>query len=225
MTSATGYSLCIAARIVAAISGLPKNAIFMIVLYPMAQPVVFDVETKLAFHDLEDRKPENLGISVVGTYSYESDEYRAYREEEFDQMFRLFERASVLIGYNSNGFDIHTLKPYYIGNVLDFPSLDLLESIKDFGGKRIALDEFAKETLGAQKTGHGLQAIEYYKEGKWEELISYCLADVKITKELYEYGKNNGVIYYKAPFGRRGVKVNWYDYVPKKNVMNLTLGI
>lgn len=191
----------------------------------MAKPIIFDVETKKSFNEVDDKRPELLGISLVGVYSYDRDEYRAFREHEFEEMFSWFERASMLIGYNSNAFDIPALSPYYVGNLTLLPSLDLLETIKDSLGRRVALDEFAKETLGAQKSGHGLMAINYYKEGKWEELAAYCLDDVKITRQLYEYGKDHGVIYFKAPFGRRAVKVDWNGTVKGKGEVNLTLGI
>jgi len=191
----------------------------------MAKPIVFDIETKKSFNEVSDRKPEHLGVSVVGVYQYETDTYRAFREHEFDEMFSLFERCSLLIGYNSNSFDIPALKPYYVGDLMKLPRLDLLETVKDSLGRRIALDEFAKETLHVHKSGHGLLAINYYNEGKWDELITYCLDDVRITKELYEFGKQNGEIYFKAPFGRRAVKVNWNVVARATGEVHLTLGI
>ncbi len=64
-------------------------------------------------------------------------------------------------------------------------------------GHRVALDAVAKETLGEQKNGHGLDAIRYYHEGDWESLEKYCLQDVKVTKELYDYGLVNKVLRFK----------------------------
>ncbi|MCR4264326.1 MAG: hypothetical protein NUV98_06435, partial [Candidatus Roizmanbacteria bacterium] len=102
---------------------------------------------------------------------------------------------------------------------------DLEKVVQEAIGRRIALDEFAKETLHAKKSGHGLMAIEYFKEGKWDELKKYCLDDVRITRDLYEYGKEHGEIYYLAPYGRRTVKVNWKEMNPTGHDVNLTLGI
>jgi DEAD/DEAH box helicase domain-containing protein len=42
----------------------------------------------------------------------------------------------------------------------------LLDDIKNKIGRRISLDILLKATLQKQKTGHGLQAVEFYKEGK-----------------------------------------------------------
>jgi len=115
----------------------------------------------------------------------------------------------MIIGFNSSKFDLPALSSYYVGDISKMPQLDLMDEIKKSLGKRIALDEFARETLGTKKSGHGLLAVNYYNEGKFDKLAKYCLDDVKITKDLYEYGKKNGRIYFKGPFGRREVVVNW----------------
>ncbi|HLB60535.1 MAG TPA: ribonuclease H-like domain-containing protein [Patescibacteria group bacterium] len=192
----------------------------------MGKPVVLDLETKKSFREVERRKPEDLGVSVVGTYSYASDEFRAFREEQFDQLFRLLESASLIIGFNITEFDLPVLRPYYVGDLMKIPRLDLLTTVHEEIGRRIALNEFARETLKTQKSGHGLQAINYYNEGKWDELIRYCLDDVRITRDLYEYGKEHGEIYYLAPWERRTVKVDWStSNGTGGSDVNLTLGI
>jgi DEAD/DEAH box helicase domain-containing protein len=190
----------------------------------MTAPIVLDVETKKTFREAESDKPSDLGISVVGTYSYATNSYKAYKEEQLDELFKLIEDTSLLIGFNIKYFDVPALSAYYVGNLTKVPTLDLMESVYEAIGRRIALDEFAKVTLGVQKSGHGLMAINYYREGKWDELISYCLDDVKITKELYEYGKNNGKIMYLSPWGKKDVPVDWKK-VTKADSLPLTLGI
>ena len=192
----------------------------------MGKPVVLDLETKQTFKQAGSNKPEDLGVSLVGIYDYATDSFQAFRENQFDRLFPILENASVLIGFNSNNFDLPALNHYYVGDLLSFPALDLLETIQNTIGKRIALDEFAKETLKVKKSGHGLMAIDYYNEGKWDELEKYCLDDVKITRDLYEFGRQHGDIYYLAPFGRRAVKVDWKDSNGNGgSEVNLTLGI
>ncbi len=190
----------------------------------MGAPVVLDLETKKSFREAGSSDPAKLGISVVGLYDYETDTYRAYREHEFNELFPILERTSMIIGFNIRDFDLPALNAYYSGDLLKMPMFDLLEDIKNILGKRIALDEFAKETLKANKSGHGLQAITWYQEGNWEDLCKYCLDDVKITKELYEYGKQSGAIYYNTAYGRKEVRVNWNIKAKPTEEVNLTLG-
>jgi DEAD/DEAH box helicase domain-containing protein len=163
--------------------------------------VVFDCETKKAFDEVGGYFPEKLGVSVVGVY-FRDDEKgeewcKAFREESFPAMFRIFESANRVVGFNSIAFDMAALSPYYVGNLLALPNFDIMAELEKKLGHRVSLDALAKETLGIQKSGHGLDAIRYYHEGNWEALESYCLQDVKVTKELYEYGRKAGELRFK----------------------------
>ena len=64
---------------------------------------------------------------------------------------------------------------------------------KNFG-RRIGLGALAEANLGIGKTGKGLEAIDLYRNGEIAKLKSYCLQDVKITKEIYELIKNRGYL-------------------------------
>ncbi len=108
---------------------------------------------------------------------------------------------------------------------MKFPRLDLLEEVQNYLGRRIALDDLVKATLNLRKQGHGFLAVNYYRAGKLEELAQYCLSDVKLTRDLYEYGKKHGVVYYLGPNGKVPVKVNWNTVLKTSNSVNLSLGI
>ena len=175
----------------------------------MAQPVVIDVETQLTFRDVGGYIPQKLKISVAGLFDYAANTYLTFTESELPKLFPYLEHASEVIGFNIVDFDLPALNPYYIGELARLPTIDLLKHIEKSLGFRIALDDLVRETLNAHKTGHGLLAIEYFKNQEWEKLKTYCLSDVKLTKELYEYGKTHGKVFYKAPAGRREISVNW----------------
>ena len=52
--------------------------------------------------------------------------------------------------------------------------------------------------------------LRWLKEGRLMEIAEYCCFDVKITKELHEYGKTNGEVFHNDRFGqKRNVKVKW----------------
>lgn len=189
----------------------------------MGQPIVLDLETKKSFQEVGGKKPEKLGISVVGIYSYKDGSYKAFLEKELEQLFPILEQASLLVGFNINRFDLLVLQPYYVGDLSKLVTLDILEEVKKVLGKRIALDDLARETLGVKKSGHGLLAINYYKEGRFEELKRYCLSDVKLTRDLFEYGKKHGKLFYQSPYTRQEIKVNWQNFKQKREDINLTL--
>ena len=75
-------------------------------------------------------------------------------------------------------------------------------------GRRIKLDTLAEATLGKKKIGHGLEAIEWWKKGEIDKIIKYCLEDVKITKELYEYMLKHGHVKYTEGKEVKAVKVD-----------------
>mgnify|MGYP001586508466 FL=1 len=149
--------------------------------------IVFDLETKNVFHDVGTNDPAKLDLSVAGVYDSETDTYTAYLEEDLPKLWPILERADMLIGFNSEHFDIPLLNKYYPGDLTKIKSIDLMRAIKDALGRRIKLDTIAEATLGRKKIGHGLEAIGWWQNGEVERVKKYCLEDVRITKELYEY--------------------------------------
>lgn len=186
-------------------------------------PVVLDLETKHTFREFDE--PKKLGVTVVAIYDYKDRQSKVFTETELNKLFPILENASYVIGYNVASFDIAVLQAYYPGKVEVFTPFDILEDIKQKIGRRISLNEVIGATLGKRKTGHGLQAIDLYKEGKIEELKSYCLHDTMFTKELFEYGVDNGEIFYLTPNGKMSIKVDWKKYLEGevKNDVPLTL--
>ncbi len=149
--------------------------------------IVFDIETKNIFQDVGSNDPTALDISVVGVYDSADGSYRAYLEEELPQLWPVFEHADALVGYNSDYFDIPLLNKYYPGDLTKIKSIDLLVEIRKSLGRRLKLDQVAEGTLGMHKSGHGLQALTWWKNGEIEKVKKYCLDDVRLTKELYDF--------------------------------------
>ena len=189
----------------------------------MVAPVVIDVETQNTFRDVGGYEPTKLKISVAGMYDYATDKYYTFIESELNKLFPYLEHASTVIGFNIVDFDLPALNPYYVGDLTKFPTLDLLNHVEKSLGFRISLDDLVRETLQAKKTGHGLLAIEYFREGKLNELSEYCLSDVKLTKELYEYGKQHRKVFYNTATGRREIPVAWDKQEEKLSSINLTM--
>ena len=162
--------------------------------------IVFDVETSNMFQDVGTRNPADLSLSLLAIHDSETNSYSSFTEEELPKLWPVLEKADVLIGYNSDHFDIPLLNKYYSGDLLKIKSLDLLKEIRKSTGKRVRLDQVAQGTLGLRKSGNGLEALEWWKKGEIDKVRSYCINDVKITKELYDYAlKNEKLLYKEGP--------------------------
>jgi DEAD/DEAH box helicase domain-containing protein len=186
--------------------------------------VVLDIETQNTFDEVGGYFTDKLKVSLVGVYFYETDTYESYLEPELPQLFSKLERSGRIIGYNSISFDMPVLNNYYAGDLLKLPQLDILRVIEKSVGFRLKLDSVAASTIGTKKSGHGLQAVQWWKEGKIDEIREYCLQDVKVTKEVYEYGLKNGCLLYDDRMGERhAIAVDFTPSVPTTTV-NLTLG-
>ena len=149
--------------------------------------LVFDIETADIF-DAQKRKAEDLEISVVGVYSYPDDVYEAYTQDTLPALWELMRNIDTLIGFNSNHFDIPLLNKYAPMDLKkEYASIDLLESVRQSLGRRIRLDWIAEGTLGIKKSGDGLQAVRWWRDGEVEKVKQYCLDDVRITKEVFDY--------------------------------------
>lgn len=186
-------------------------------------PVVLDLETKHTFREYDD--PKKLGVSVAAVYDYRDQQGKVFVEKELTNLFSVLEHASYIVGFNINSFDLPVLQGYYPGNIEHFTTFDIMDEIKLKLGRRLALNDLISATLGKKKSGHGLMAIDYYKEGKWDELKKYCLDDALLTKELFEHGVKQGEILYLHDKGKGSIKVDWKKYLESSggSEMSLTL--
>ncbi|MDH5533138.1 MAG: ribonuclease H-like domain-containing protein [Candidatus Pacebacteria bacterium] len=168
--------------------------------------LILDVETKKSFDDVGGFFPDRLGISFVGVCKRENPndkgEMLSYFERDLPDLFPLLEQADVVIGFNIDGFDMPTFIPYYNGDITKIPTLDVLTKIKESAGHRIKLDSVAQETLGIGKSGDGLDAIKYFKNQQWDELEKYCIQDVAVTRDVYDYGLNKGHVKFRNKWNR-----------------------
>jgi DEAD/DEAH box helicase domain-containing protein len=174
--------------------------------------IVFDIETKNMFQEVGKNDPSLLDLSIVCIYDYSTDEYSSYLEEELPKLWPILEKCDMLIGYNSDHFDIPILNKYYPGDLTKIKSLDILKEIKDSFGRRLSLDTIAQGTLGTAKSANGLQAITWWRQGEIDKIRQYCLDDVKITKEVYDYALKNKELKFKDGPNLQTIKLdpsNW----------------
>jgi len=179
--------------------------------------LVIDIETKNTYSEIGSNDPTKLETSYIGLYRSDTDKYEGYFEKDFDTFFNLLKNVDFVVGYNIDGFDFEVLKGIAPSDISRIPTVDLYKIAFNTSRVHIKLDNFAHTTLGYGKSGDGLSAVRLFKEGKFDELAHYCLDDVKITNELYEYAKKNGILKYQDGMGMvTEVDIKMPEYLPKK---------
>ncbi|MEP6671325.1 MAG: ribonuclease H-like domain-containing protein [Chthoniobacter sp.] len=174
--------------------------------------VYFDLETQRTANDAGgwDRK-RDMGMSIGVTYSTKLGEYRIYGENRVEQLVQQLLRADLVVGFNVINFDYEVLMGY---TAYDLPhlchTLDLMVDIEKKLGHRLGLDAVASASIGVGKTGDGLDAIRWWREGRVLEIAEYCCFDVKCTKLVHEFGIEKKKLFYTDRFQqRKSVPVEW----------------
>jgi DEAD/DEAH box helicase domain-containing protein len=193
----------------------------------MRREIVLDIETQNTFQDVGAYNPSLLKISLIGCYFYETDTFESFLEEDLPKLWPRLERTDRVIGYNLFGFDYPCMQSYYTGDLKKIPTVDLLVEIEKRIGFRVKLDDVAHATLGTGKSGHGLQAVEFWKKGEIDKLREYCLQDVRVTRDVYEHALNSQkVFYFDRLSQKKEVPMPIIPPVQGEGVpMNLSLGL
>lgn len=175
--------------------------------------LVLDLETQKTFDEVGRQNLHKLKVSVVGTYDYLADEYRIYEESELNALEERLKTVELLIGFNIRRFDLSVLAPYLFLSTETLPVLDLMEEIEKVRGHRVALHSVAQATLGITKTGEGWDAVNLYEQGRMEELKRYCLNDVRLTKEIYDFGRCENRVFFisNRDWKKYEIPVQWNE--------------
>ena len=134
--------------------------------------VYFDLETIHSANDVGGwNNKGDMRMSVGVTYSSKSNGYIAYPEHKVEDLIKELISADLVIGFNHINFDYPVLEGYHPFSLADqCISLDLMVSIEEKIGHRIKLESVASATLGTGKTAQGLDAIRWWREGKYSEV-------------------------------------------------------
>ena len=177
----------------------------------MPNIIYFDLETQKSATEVGGwERKRDMKMSVGVTFSTREGEYRIFGEAQVNDLIQQLMRADRVVGYNIIHFDYEVLHGYTVFDLAQVPTLDMLVVVADTLKHRLSLDSIANATFGLEKTSEGLQAIQWFKEGKMYEIAEYCCYDVKLTKLVHEYGAQNKLLFYKNRFGAKlSVPVSW----------------
>lgn len=133
----------------------------------------------------------NMGVSVIGVYSYEQDRYRVFCKDNWADFSSLLMAADIAVGFNNIGFDDKLLKATGIlPEYEDTKRYDIMREVMAAAGSAsfagFSLDAICKATLNEGKTGNGAVAPVQWQRGEIGSVVDYCLMDVRLTKRLFD---------------------------------------
>ncbi|GAB4157271.1 MAG: hypothetical protein Fur003_0970 [Candidatus Dojkabacteria bacterium] len=171
--------------------------------------VFLDIETQNDWSNGESFKIENLKISYTGVIDSEGKEHDFW-EKDTPQLFEFLKTADMIVHYNGFSFDMPVIANYVGPEVLELPQIDLMVAMYKTIGFRPKLDDVATATLGQGKIGSGADAVKYWAAQDLDSLKKYCLQDVKVTMDVYNFGIKNGFVKYFDKNGFiRQVDIDW----------------
>ncbi|PQP35224.1 DEAD/DEAH box helicase [Desulfobacteraceae bacterium SEEP-SAG9] len=172
---------------------------------------VLDIETQRSAQEVGGwHRADRMGISCAVLYDSQQDIFFEFLEDQVPLLIEHLKSLNLIVGFNIQRFDYQVLTGYTDVDFRKFPTLDILAEVYKHLGYRLSLAHLSEVTLHAQKSGDGLQALQWWKEGRIREIVDYCKVDVTITRDLYLYGKKYGYLLFKNRSGNTvRVPVKW----------------
>lgn len=181
--------------------------------------ITFDIETTGTFAGSDYSEIE---LTIVGVHDSHTDSYEAYLKEDLPKLWKLLETTDILVGFNSDHFDIPVLNKYYPGDLTKIRSIDLLKEVSDALGRRIRLDAIAEGTLNKKKSGSGRDAMVWWREGNIKKLREYCLKDVEITRKVFEHALEHKSLFYRELGKKKEIKLDTSKWLETRPAAALT---
>ena len=172
---------------------------------------VFDLETQRSAAEVGGwHRADRMGVSCGVIYDSQKDRFVEYTEDQILQLIADLKKYELIVGFNVKRFDFLVLKGYSDFDFTTLNTLDILEDIHHHLGFRLSLAHVTRETLGTSKTGDGLKALRWWQQGRIREIIDYCKMDVKLTRDLFLFGRQNGYLIFSNRDQKRvRIPVNW----------------
>ena len=189
---------------------------------PVEKAQSLDEEPRIIYFDLETQKSSDevggwspvqiklMKLAVGVVWDSRDQKYFVYRENEAEKLAEKLHTADLVVGFNVIGFDYTVLEGYGPFHLSKIKTFDMLLDVKKLLNFRLGLNHLAQYTLGAEKSADGLISIQWYKEGKIDQIIEYCKQDVAITRDLFLFGEKNSYVKYKTRSGKiEELQVDW----------------
>src|SRR5262245_23242047 len=178
----------------------------------MAKNIIyFDLETQRSAEEVGGwEHSSRMGMSVGVTYSTTRAAYKVYGENQVHDLIKELQRGDLIVGFNNLRFDYEVLHGYTAIDMRQLPTLDMHVDLQNQLQHRLSLDSIAVATFGVEKTAEGMQAIEWFRQGRLLDIAEYCCYDVKLTKLVHEFALAHKQLIYRNRFGNKvTVPVAW----------------
>jgi DEAD/DEAH box helicase domain-containing protein len=163
-------------------------------------------DVRIGFFDLETQKLATevggwqnthlMRVSVAVLCEMPNGVFKEYRENELSALIEDLKQLDLIVGFNISRFDYRVLGAYTPFRLEGLPTFDMLHEIHNGLGFRISLGHLGEKTLGRPKAGDGLQAVKWFRQGEWDNLIHYCREDVILTRDLFYHALEKGYLVY-----------------------------
>ncbi|MDZ7665492.1 MAG: DEAD/DEAH box helicase [Desulfotignum sp.] len=172
---------------------------------------VLDIETRRSAAEVGGwNKAEKMGVSCAVLYDSQSREFHDYSQDQVADLCEHLSQLDRVVGFNLIRFDYKVLAGLSDFDFYRLPTLDILMKVHEVLGYRLSLDHLAQNTLGAQKSADGLMALQWWQQGEMDKIIQYCTQDVRVTRDLYRFGRNNRFLIFRNKAGHLvRVPVSW----------------
>jgi DEAD/DEAH box helicase domain-containing protein len=167
---------------------------------------------RILFLDIEtQRSAEEVGgwhnkhlmrVAAAVVFDSKEDAFDVFQEDRVHELIDKLKTATLIVGFNIADFDYNVLKGYSSFRFAELPTFDILQEISRQLGYRLSLNHLAHKTLNRTKTADGLQSLQWFKEGKIDQVIAYCKKDVEITRDLFLFGMANGYLLFETKVGQ-----------------------
>ncbi len=162
-----------------------------------------DIETQRSAEEVGGWQNKHLmRVAVAVVYDSREEAFSVFEEDRVHDLIEKLKTADLVVGFNILDFDYTVLKGYSSFRLAELPTFDILQAVFGQLGYRLSLGHLAHKTLNQAKTADGLQSLQWFKEGKIEEVIAYCKKDVEITKDLFLFGLANGYLLFETKAGQ-----------------------
>jgi|TARA_R110002074_G_scaffold85716_1_gene189507 hypothetical protein len=121
-----------------------------------------------------------------------------------DHITDFVEKGGKILGHNILNFDFPVLKEsldcWAVGDVMQkadsiFDTKTMFQKASlAHGNLESSLNILSKHNLNQSKLMQSIEAPEAWAEGRYEDVIKYCVSDAQLTYDLFMLGRDTGII-------------------------------